>query len=144
MEEFYNTTFPGQINANGDQPLESIRTRPYHYRAYNLAALVTNARIGDYVGLTPSGWNRTTASGATLSDAFRELNPIIAALSSKMGDPDGTYAAFMRKTDPFYPAQPYFALSEGLDDAGIKQGLIHTTYGPPAAQATDGSTKHGR
>ncbi|CAD6587070.1 MAG: hypothetical protein TREMPRED_004653 [Tremellales sp. Tagirdzhanova-0007] len=153
LEEFYNSTFMGQISANGDQPLESIRTRPYHYRAYNLAALVTNAQIGDQVGLSPSAWNRTTSSGATLLDALnfamaqdpaahnetdesKQLNPIIAAVVSQFGDPTGNLTAFLKKTDPFYPAQPYFALAEGLSDGGVRQGLIHTTYGPPAAQQT--------
>jgi hypothetical protein len=31
-----------QINADGDQPLESARTRPYHYLAYTLAAMIVS------------------------------------------------------------------------------------------------------
>lgn len=42
VQEYFTTTFLGQINANGDQPLESIRTRPYHYLAYNLAAMIVS------------------------------------------------------------------------------------------------------
>ncbi|ORY34037.1 alginate lyase-domain-containing protein [Naematelia encephala] len=157
LNEFYNSTFPGQINANGDQPLETARTRPYHYRAYNLAALTTNARIGDYVGLSPSGWNRTTTSGATMFDALKfamaqnasttnedaeinQLNPTIAAVASKFGDPDGAYAAFLKASDPYYPGQPYFALNAGVSDSGIRQGLLRTTYGAVPAQPTKGSS----
>ncbi|WVQ72570.1 hypothetical protein IAR50_002128 [Cryptococcus sp. DSM 104548] len=157
LNEFYTTgPFPNQIDANGDQPLESARTRPYHYRAYNLMALVTNAQLGDFVGLSPSGWERTTASNATLVDALnfamqqnyttsnettqvKMLNPVIAAVAAKFGDDDGTYANFLKNTDPYFPGQPYFALNEGLSDAGIKQGLLETTYGSVPAQPTIGS-----
>ncbi|KAK4684996.1 hypothetical protein P7C73_g5164, partial [Tremellales sp. Uapishka_1] len=70
LNEFYSTNFPGQISADGDQPLETIRTRPFHYRSYNLNALVVNAQLGDAVGLSPPGWNRTTSHGTTLMDAL--------------------------------------------------------------------------
>ncbi|TYJ55669.1 hypothetical protein B9479_003572 [Cryptococcus floricola] len=157
LNEFYSTgPFPNQIDANGDQPLESARTRPYHYRAYNLMALVTNAQMGDFVGLSPSAWERTTSSNATLTDALtyamaqnytdsgeegqiKMLNPVVAAVASKYGDDDGTYAAYLKQTDPYFPGQPYFALNKGLSDAGIKQGLLETTYGSVPAQPTVGS-----
>lgn len=41
-DEYFKTLFMGQIDANGDQPLESARTRPYHYLAYNLAAIIVS------------------------------------------------------------------------------------------------------
>ena len=155
LEYFYTNTFPGQIAANGDQPMESSRTRPYHYRAYNLAALVVNAEIGDYVGLSPSGWNRTATSGATIFDAINfaieqdplshnetdsitELNPIVAAVASRFGDPSGKYAAFLAKTDPQYPAQPYYALSANVSNSGITQNSANSTNSTSETSGTSG------
>ena len=149
LEWFYNNTFPAQINANGDQPLESSRTRPFHYRAYNLAALVANAQIGDVVGLSPSAWNRTTSAGATILDALNyaiaqnasasdeadaatELNPTIAIIASKFGDPTGKFAAYLNSTDPQYMSQPYYALSSNLS--------YHGTTNPIKANSTTASS----
>jgi hypothetical protein len=42
LEEFFNGIYKNQIKADGEQPLEAKRTRPYHYRAYNLAALIVS------------------------------------------------------------------------------------------------------
>lgn len=153
LEDFYNGIYMDQITANGDQPLESARTRPYHYRAFNLMALVTNAQFGDFVGLSPSAWERRSAANTTLIDALhyamlqnytasneltqgRALNPVVAAVSAKYGDPDNKYANFLKSADPYFPGQPWFALNEGLSDAGIKQGLLETTYGPVPPQPT--------
>ena len=139
LENFYNATFPGQISANGNQPLEAARTRPYHYIAYNLAALITNAQIGDTVGLSPSGWNRTTKERATLFDAIdyaitldpadsgeegaeSELSPSVAVVAAKFGDPTGKYAKFLSKADKNYDAQPYYALAQGLPVADNEYG----------------------
>lgn len=136
LEWFYDNTFQGQISASGEQPLESARTRPYHYTAYNLAALVTNAQLGDRVGLSPPGWNRTTSAGATIFDALHyamdldpatsgedgamsELAPTVAIVASKFGDPDGKYAAFLAKADKNYPGHPYYALARGVSDSAL-------------------------
>lgn len=43
-----------------------------------------------------------------------ELNPLVAAVASKFGDPDGKYLAFLNSTDPMFRGQPYFALAGGL------------------------------
>ncbi|KAJ3518100.1 hypothetical protein NMY22_g13828 [Coprinellus aureogranulatus] len=37
---YFAKQFLSQIAADGEQPLEAARTRPYHYRAYNLAAMI--------------------------------------------------------------------------------------------------------
>jgi hypothetical protein len=70
------------------------------------------------------------------TDAIRDLNPIIAAIASRFGDPTGNYTEFLKKTDPYFPGQPYYALSEGLSNAGIHQGLVETTYSEPAPPYT--------
>ncbi|RXK35016.1 hypothetical protein M231_07719 [Tremella mesenterica] len=155
LEEYYSTIYQGQIVPSGDQPLESLRTRPYHYRAYNLAAVVTLARIGDYINLQPSGWTRQSGGNSTILDALKyamaqdpathnetdqmtTLSPSVAAIASMMGDPDGNLATFLKQADPFYPGSVYYSLNSGVSDSGIHQGLIETTYGPKAAQATAG------
>ncbi|ODN80579.1 hypothetical protein L202_02771 [Cryptococcus amylolentus CBS 6039] len=130
-----------------------MRTRPYHYRAYNLLALVTNAEIGDFVGLEPSGWERKTNVGTGLREALeyamqqdpetteeynqrKQLAPSIAAAIRKFGDPDGKYADFLYTIDPYYINQPWYALNVGINDSGIKWGILETTYGAIPAQPT--------
>ncbi|KAI8989056.1 chondroitin AC/alginate lyase [Trametes punicea] len=90
IEKYFTNQYMSQIAANGDQPLESARTRPYHYRAYNLAAMIvrllfpsehpssftnpilshsqTNAKLGDYLGY--HAWNLTTSNGTTIQSAL--------------------------------------------------------------------------
>ncbi|WVQ73974.1 hypothetical protein IAR50_003555 [Cryptococcus sp. DSM 104548] len=153
LESFYNGVYLNQIWPNGDQYYESMRTRPYHYRAYNLLALVTNAEIGEYVGLNPPGWERKTSAGTGLQDALdfalqqdaaltnednqrKQLSPSIAAVIRKFGDPDGKYADFLYSIDPYYINQPWYALNAGMTDSGIKWGVLETTYGPIPAQPT--------
>jgi len=86
--------------------------------------------------MSPSAWDRTTASGATIFDALdyamghdyeasgesdyaHELNPTIAIIASKFGDPTGKYATYINKTEPYYTAQPYYALSSSLSDVDV-------------------------
>jgi len=42
LGEYFDGIYKNQINADGEQPLEAERTRPYHYRAYNLAAMLVS------------------------------------------------------------------------------------------------------
>ncbi|CAE6445363.1 unnamed protein product [Rhizoctonia solani] len=154
INEFFNGIYQNQITANGDQPLETIRTRPYHYRAYNLAAIVVNAKIGTYIGITDA-WNRTTKSGAGIKQALdyamsippkgeeeytKELFPPIAAFASVFGDPDGKYVEFLRKNDPQYPGSAFYLISPGLSDSGLLPGLSNSSSGgsrPPPTYNSD-------
>lgn len=45
LQQFFSGIYLNQITANGEQPLEAIRTRPYHYRAYNSAAIIVRLRF---------------------------------------------------------------------------------------------------
>ena len=45
LGEYFNGIYKNQINADGEQPLEAERTRPYHYRAYNLAAMLVSRTL---------------------------------------------------------------------------------------------------
>ncbi|KAG9030913.1 hypothetical protein FRB95_003423 [Tulasnella sp. JGI-2019a] len=161
LNQYFNGIYQNQIIANGDQPLESARTRPYHYRAYNAAAVITIHRIGDYLGLNT--WNTTTAAGANIqtavdfampiapgADAPDELYPDVAAIASHFGDPTGKYAAWLAQKDPLYPAEANFFWSQPLGDSGLKvteEQLLNPngtgTSTASGSSATGGSTKSG-
>ncbi|KAH6917239.1 alginate lyase-domain-containing protein [Coprinopsis sp. MPI-PUGE-AT-0042] len=66
--QFFKREFADQIAASGEQPFEAIRTRPYHYRCFNLEALITNAKLGDQLGLDL--WSSTSKYGATIQTAM--------------------------------------------------------------------------
>jgi hypothetical protein len=46
LNNYFQGIYQNQIVANGDQPLESVRTRPFHYRAYNAAAIIVRPCSG--------------------------------------------------------------------------------------------------
>jgi hypothetical protein len=132
-KSYFAKQYQSQIDASGEQPYESVRTHPYHYRCYNLAAMITNAKIGEYLGITE--WNTTTSQGATIRAAAdftmlqtptaegdgppSELYPSIAAVGAAYGDPDGKYAAFLANADDTYPAQPYFLFNQPFSDSNL-------------------------
>lgn len=138
---YFSKQFLGQIEANGEQPLEAARTRPYHYRAYNLAAMITNARLEKYADPNSTVWNRTTTEGANIQDALDfamtfsasssgedryadELYPNVAAVASVYGDPDGAYLKYMKEADAEFYAQPHFLWNHGnwAESEGIPTG----------------------
>lgn len=90
-----------------------------------------NARIGDWVGFDPPGWDRKTTAGTGMLDALnfamskdpsatdeehqiRQLALPAAGIINHFGDPDGRYTAFLYSVDPYYINQPWFSLSEGV------------------------------
>jgi len=129
-QAYFAQLFMDQITEGGDQPLESARSRSFHYRAYNLAAIITNARIEMYADPASDVWERTTAAGATIKDALdyamaisaadtgeerydEELYSSVAAVAAVYGDADGAYLAYMRKKDHAFYAQPHFLWNAG-------------------------------
>ncbi|KAJ7706386.1 alginate lyase-domain-containing protein [Mycena rosella] len=42
LKNFFQNQFLNQIAASGEQPLEAVRTRPWHYRNFNLEALIAS------------------------------------------------------------------------------------------------------
>ncbi|KAG9100111.1 hypothetical protein FRC06_004513 [Ceratobasidium sp. 370] len=134
IQEYFGGIYMNQIAANGDQPLETARTRPYHYRAYNLAAMIVNARLGQLVGF--NAWHLPSKAGTTIQDACNyamnftasqsgedgydpELYPNVAAVGAIYGDPDGKYAKWLAGRDPSYPGQPYFLWDQPLSNSGL-------------------------
>ncbi|KAJ3848809.1 chondroitin AC/alginate lyase [Lentinula lateritia] len=107
MEEFFGNTFQEQIAKSGEQPFESVRTRPLHYRCFNLEGLIVLAKIGDYLG--KNYWDTKTKYGATIKTAIdytmgvkpgneniEELVPHVAAAMAAYG-PSQTYTNFLSK-----------------------------------------------
>ncbi|KAJ6491466.1 chondroitin AC/alginate lyase [Mycena vulgaris] len=146
---FFEGIYQGQINSTGDQPFEAARTHPYHYRNYNLAAMITNARLLKYADPKSDPWNHTTKAGTTLKDALDltmtvdpnasgegyavdEIFPNVAAIASTYGDPDGKYVAFLAKAFPEYASDASF-----LWDQPLAGGSVATVI------ATNGTTGSG-
>ncbi|KAI0301430.1 chondroitin AC/alginate lyase [Russula brevipes] len=128
IQKYFSTLYMGQINATGEQPLEAVRTRPFHYRAYNLEAMITNARLATHVGF--DAWHLRTSDNGTIKAALdftmtvppndedaTELFPSVGAIAAQFGDPDGTYAGFLARSQANYPADPWF-FWDVLGDSG--------------------------
>ncbi|CEH12691.1 Chondroitin AC/alginate lyase [Ceraceosorus bombacis] len=105
---FFTGAFMKQISDDGEQPYEAVRTRPFHYRCFNLEALITNAKLADNMGLNM--WSARAESGATIQTAVdytmtldagmtgedvTELAPHVAAVAAAYGDPSGKYAKWL-------------------------------------------------
>ncbi|KAJ7668176.1 chondroitin AC/alginate lyase [Mycena rosella] len=108
---YFTGIFQKQLQANGDQPMEASRTHPYHYRNFNIAGMVTNARLLSYADPSSTPW-KSTANGATIQTTIdflmttdpaakgeanitSEIYPNVAAIASAYGDPDGKYVKFL-------------------------------------------------
>ncbi|KAF5314977.1 hypothetical protein D9619_007552 [Psilocybe cf. subviscida] len=145
-DEFFNGIYKGQIQADGEQPLEAARTRPYHYRAYNLAGMITIARIAAYAAPSSSPWSTPSGSGATIQKALdfaittsaatskegkyaEELWPNVASVASVYGDAEGKYLAYLKKNAPGFMSEPYILWNAPFG-AGEASGVI-----PPGAKA---------
>lgn len=119
LQHFFKSQFRDQLAGSGEQPFEAVRTRPFHYRCFNIEALITNAKIGDFLGLDL--WSTRSKYGATIQTAVdyaiktkpddedvHELVPHVASVAAAYGDPDGKYAAFMSKTMEDYESKPFW------------------------------------
>ncbi|EPQ60850.1 chondroitin AC/alginate lyase [Gloeophyllum trabeum ATCC 11539] len=119
LQKYFNSTFSDQIAISGEQPFEAVRTRPFHYRCFNLEAMITNAKLGDELGM--NFWKAKSKYGATIQTAVdyamaqnpkdedvTELAPHVAAVAAAYGDPSGKYAAFLRRIVPDYQGQPFW------------------------------------
>ncbi|EJD39569.1 chondroitin AC/alginate lyase [Auricularia subglabra TFB-10046 SS5] len=131
LDRYFTTQYLNQIDANGEQPYEVVRSRRYHYRAYGLGATIINAKLAQYIGYNV--WNLTTSKGGTIQKAAdwamtfdpastnettsapaEELYQHVAAVASVYGDPDGKYASFLASKNPDYPQSPFFLWNQPL------------------------------
>jgi len=154
LQKYFSTLFQGQIAGNGEQPLESDRTRPYHYRAYNLAAMITNAKLAEYVGFA-GAWDTKSSSGGTIKQAVdfamgqpagdddpTELYPHVAAVARKYGDPNNTYANFLAKGTSVSQA-PFF-LWDQLDNVYVPPPPSSSSVAHAAAKTTTTSSNSSK
>ncbi|BEJ11394.1 hypothetical protein CspHIS471_0108160 [Cutaneotrichosporon sp. HIS471] len=130
VQKYFDGLYKNQIKLDGSQPFELNRTRPYHYLSYNLAGMITAARIGEYAGVNL--WDAQSAEGATIQTACDfamaynpgnevpdELYPLVAAVGAHYGDPDGKYAGWLNeKTNGDYINDPSFFWTQPLSDSG--------------------------
>lgn len=130
IQKYFDGLWKNQVDADGAQPYELARTRPYHYLAYNLAAMITAARIGEYAGVNV--WDSVSAKGGTIQKACEyamnydpknetasELFPVVAAVAAHYGDPDGKYANWLNvKTNGEYIRDASYLWTQPLSDSG--------------------------
>ncbi|KAF7331536.1 Chondroitin AC/alginate lyase [Mycena kentingensis (nom. inval.)] len=148
---FFGGAYNGMIAANGDQPLEATRTRPYHYRNFNIAGMITAARLLKYADPSSNVWNTSSmASGATIQAALdftmgvdpskdqpdgydslaqvtAEIYPNVAAVASTYGDPDGKYLKFLKESGFPYADDPFFVWEQPLAGGKGSAGTAATT-----------------
>jgi hypothetical protein len=74
-----------QIQPNGSQPLELVRTRPIHYSLFNLDPYSQLAEMGRFVNVDL--WNYVAPNGGNLRAAFRWVAPY-ADSTIKWGAPE--------------------------------------------------------
>ncbi|KAG6836432.1 hypothetical protein H0H93_008074 [Arthromyces matolae] len=160
---YFASQYLSQITSDGEQPLEAARTRPYHYRAYNIAAMITNARLSAYVG-NPSVWNQTTSTGSTIQTALdftmnvnpsasnetidtTNLYPSIAAVGAMYGDPQRRYSGFMKRQVPHYGEEACFLWNQPMeggeeDSEHIAKTRTATSKHQPTALSGNASLKN--
>jgi hypothetical protein len=68
-----HTRLDVQLAADGSEPLETGRTRSFHYSAFNLVALTRLAQIGRHVGVDL--WHYTTPKGGGIARSVDFLVP---------------------------------------------------------------------
>ncbi|KAG8986465.1 hypothetical protein FRB90_003989, partial [Tulasnella sp. 427] len=159
LQEYFDGIYQNQITANGDQPLESARTRPYHYRAYNAAAIITINRIADYMGWNT--WNITTKDGVTVKEAVdyamtmpagsedpTELYPDVAAMASYYKDPNNKYSGWLAQQDNTYPGQAYYFWEQPMTDSGLKvyidaSGSVQSGTAPSGSNSGSSTGSNG-
>lgn len=130
VQKYFDGLWQNQVQGDGAQQYEIARTRPYHYLAYNLAAMITAARMGEYAGINV--WDSVSATGGTIQKACdyamnydpknetqSELFPVVAAVAAHYGDPDGKYANWLNtKTNGEYIKDASYLWTQPLSDSG--------------------------
>ncbi|KAG9126103.1 hypothetical protein FRC07_004872 [Ceratobasidium sp. 392] len=119
LQAYFANQFQEQVIGSGEQPLEAVRTRPFHYRCFNLEAIITNAKLGDYIGVNL--WDYKSKYGATIQTAVdylmsldpngekvEEALPHVAAVAAAYGDPEGKYAWYLKNGNRNYAKKPFW------------------------------------
>lgn len=45
VQNYFSRQFLDQVSASGEQPFEAVRTRPFHYRCFNLEAMIVSTPL---------------------------------------------------------------------------------------------------
>ncbi|THH34046.1 hypothetical protein EUX98_g7 [Antrodiella citrinella] len=119
LSSYFKQQFLDQIAASGEQPFEAVRTRPYHYRAFNLEAMITNAKLGDQLGM--NFWTAKSKYGATIQTALDyaiaqkpgkedvdDIIPHVASIAAAYGDATGKYTSFLSSKDSSYKSEAWY------------------------------------
>ncbi|KAM5538155.1 hypothetical protein V8D89_008042 [Ganoderma adspersum] len=119
LQNYFMHQFRDQVATTGEQPFEAVRTRPFHYRCFNLEAMITNAKLGDQLGM--DFWTAKSKYGATIQNAvdytmainpknedITDIFPHIAAVAAAYGDPQGKYSAFLRSKAQGYTTEAFW------------------------------------
>jgi Alginate lyase len=83
IDKYFLEDFIGLIDAKGDQPNESNRTRPAHYRAFGIEPMIVNARLSAFVGRNE--WGAKSNVSTTINDSIK-FGLVIAKENSTMGE----------------------------------------------------------
>ncbi|KAI9014568.1 putative alginate lyase [Phycomyces nitens] len=105
LETFFKSILPKQIASNGDQPLESNRTLPFHYLVFNIKAILFLAQAGRSIGLDFYSQNNRLIELAVNyivsfgdTDAKSDLTEAVRVMqiaSNACGDTHGAYQNFV-------------------------------------------------
>ncbi|KAI0070852.1 hypothetical protein K474DRAFT_1631279 [Panus rudis PR-1116 ss-1] len=177
IRTYFENQFQDQIAQNGEQPFEAVRarpdrtvsrraqndyqpllrvTRPIRERAFNLEAMITNAKIADQLG--ENLWDTESRYGATIQtaldyamsldladepEAVSDLMPHVASVAAAYGDPSGKYKEFMQRHQGDYQSEPWWfydqtaalpnspaAGSNRKRDDGVEEAHNSTEAGP--------------
>ncbi|KAF9045369.1 chondroitin AC/alginate lyase [Panaeolus papilionaceus] len=156
---YFNKQYMSQIVANGEQPLEAARTRPYHYRAYNLAAMITNARLDRYADPSSNVFTKPTDAGSNIKSALdfamtipasaskedsyaAELYPNIAAVAAVYGDADNKYLNFLKSAEPGFMSEPFILWNQPF--AENEQSGFASAAPNKTANANQAGTSKGK
>ena len=76
LDKITRSRLDSQIEADGSQPFELDRTRPWHYSVFNLSAFVKLGLLGERVGVNL--WEHVTPKGASLQKMIEWFFPYVS------------------------------------------------------------------
>ncbi|KAF8707521.1 Ras of Complex, Roc, domain of DAPkinase, partial [Rhizoctonia solani] len=110
LQSYFDNQFQDQIVASGEQA---------SLTCFNLEAMITNAKLGDYIGI--NYWSTRTKYGATIQTAVdyiisldpgnervEEALPHVAAVAAVYGDPRRKYTNYLKSVNRNYDKKPFW------------------------------------
>jgi len=158
LKAYYAGIFQNQITSSGEEPLEAVRTRPWHYRCFNVEAMIVNAKLGDYLGM--NFWNEKTRYGGTLQSAVdhiiglnpgkenvQEVIPHVAVIAAAYGDTGNKYLKYIQSKKSDYAQQSFWLYDQSAafttSPAGTgksKRSELATGHPNPSVETPAGVT----